>query len=62
MRRNPIYHYEVVRNLPFVAAIVAFMLAAIGLLAALQNPAIVLFALVPLAAGIGILRKRVWSA
>ena len=38
------------------------MLAAIGLLAALQNPAIVLFALVPLAAGIGILRKRVWSA
>ncbi|HMJ61265.1 MAG TPA: hypothetical protein VK493_05850, partial [Bryobacteraceae bacterium] len=62
MRRNPIYHYEVVRNLPFVAAIVAFMLAAIGLLAALQNPVLVLFALVPLAAGIGILRKRVWSA
>lgn len=50
------------RKLPFVAAIVAFLLAAIGLLAALQHPVLALFSLVPLIAGIGILRKRVWSA
>jgi signal peptidase I len=50
------------RKVPFVAAIVAFLLAAIGLLAAIQHPVLALFALVPLFAGIGILRKRIWSA
>jgi signal peptidase I len=50
------------RKLPFVAAIAAFLLAAIALLAAFQHPVLALFALVPLAAGIGILRKRIWSA
>jgi signal peptidase I len=50
------------RKLPFVAAIVAFLLAAIGLLAAFQHPVLALFSLVPLFAGIGILRKRIWSA
>jgi signal peptidase I len=50
------------KNLSLVAAVVAFLLAAIGLLGAIQQPVLVLFALVPLAAGIGILRKRVWSA
>jgi hypothetical protein len=50
------------KNLALVAAVVAFLLAAIGLLGAIQQPVLVLFALVPLAAGIGILRKRVWSA
>lgn len=50
------------KTLPRIAAIVAFLLAAIGLIAALQQPVLVLFALVPLCAGIGILRKRVWSA
>ena len=50
------------RKFPFVAAIVAFLLAAIGLLDALQHPVLAVFALVPLIAGIGILRKRVWSA
>jgi hypothetical protein len=50
------------RKLPFVAAIVAFLLVALGLLAALQHPVLALFALVPLIAGIGILRKRIWSA
>jgi signal peptidase I len=50
------------KNLPLVAAIVAFLLAAIGLLAAFQQPVLALFALVPLWAGIGILRKRIWSA
>jgi signal peptidase I len=50
------------RNLPFVAAIVAFLMAAIGVLAALQQPVLAIFALVPLMAGVGILRKRVWSA
>lgn len=50
------------KSFPPAAAIVAFLLAAIGLLAALQHPVLVLFALVPLLAAIGILRKRVWSA
>jgi signal peptidase I len=50
------------RKLPLVAAIAAFLLAAIGLLAALQHPVLAVFSLVPLFAGIGILRKRIWSA
>ncbi len=45
-----------------MAAVVAFLLATIGLLAALEQPVLALFALVPLFAGIGILRRRVWSA
>jgi hypothetical protein len=50
------------KTFPPAAAIVAFLLAAIGLLAALQHPVLAFFALVPLLAGIGILRKRVWGA
>lgn len=50
------------KNLPRIAAVVAFLLAAIGLIAALQQPVLAIFALVPLWAGIGILRNRVWSA
>jgi signal peptidase I len=50
------------RRLPFVAAIVALLLAVVGLLAALQHPVLAVFSLVPLSAGVGILRKRVWSA
>lgn len=53
---------SLLRRLPLVAAITAFVLAAIGLLAAFQQPVLAFFALVPLVAGIGILRKRVWSA
>ncbi len=49
-------------KLPQVAAVVAFLLAAIGLLSAAQQIALAIFALIPLAAGIGILRKRIWSA
>ena len=50
------------KTFPPAAAIVAFLLAAIGLLAALQHPVLAFFAFVPLLAGIGILRKRVWAA
>ncbi|HEY6988987.1 MAG TPA: hypothetical protein VH369_11415, partial [Bryobacteraceae bacterium] len=50
------------KNLPRIAVVVAFLLAAIGFLAAFQQPVLALFALVPLWAGIGISRKRVWSA
>ncbi len=49
-------------KLPPVSAVVAFLLAAIGLLSGLRELMLIVFALVPLAAGIGILRKRVWSA
>jgi signal peptidase I len=49
-------------KLPAVAAALAFCLAGIGLLSALQQIAVALFALIPLAAAIGILRRRVWSA
>ncbi len=49
-------------TLPLIAAITAFLLAAIGLLSAIQQVALALFSLVPLLAGIGILRKQVWSA
>lgn len=49
-------------KLPYGAAAVAFLIAGIGLLSGLQQIALALFALVPLAAGIGILRRRVWSA
>jgi len=50
------------KSLPRAAAIVAFLLAAIGLIAALQQPVLAFFALVPLWSGIGIFRKRAWSA
>ena len=44
------------------AAAAAFLFTAFSLVAALQQPVLVLSSLVPLAAGIGILRRRVWSA
>ncbi|HEX4170827.1 MAG TPA: signal peptidase I [Bryobacteraceae bacterium] len=49
-------------KLPNISAGVAFVLASIGLLSGLRALVLVLFALVPLAAGIGILRRRAWSA
>ena len=49
-------------KLVFVAALVAFLLAALGLLSAIQHPILALFSLVPLFAAIGILRRQVWSA
>lgn len=49
-------------KLPAVAAAIAFCIAGIGLLSGLQQIALAVFALVPAAAGIGILLKRVWSA
>lgn len=49
-------------RLPQIAAAAALCLAGIGLLSALQQIAVALFALIPLAAGIGILRGQIWSA
>jgi hypothetical protein len=50
-------------KLPRVAAIIAFVIAGIIILAGLSGPIIVLpLAIIPLCAGIGILRKHVWSA
>jgi signal peptidase I len=50
-------------KLPRVAAIIAFVIAGIIVLFGLLGPILVLpFAIIPLCAGIGILRKRVWSA
>jgi len=49
--------------LPRIATIVAFLIAGVVVLNGLQGPIVVLpFALIPLCAGIGILRRRVWSA
>lgn len=49
-------------KLALVAAIVALLVAAVGLLSAIRQPLLILSALVPAAAGITILRKRVWGA
>lgn len=49
-------------KLAVAAATTAFLLAAFGLLSAWQQIILVFSSLVPLMAGIGILRKRVWSA
>jgi signal peptidase I len=50
-------------KLPRIASIVAFVIAGIIILSALFGPIIILpFAIVPFCAGVGILRKRVWSA
>ena len=51
------------KQLPQIASIVAFVLAGLVIVSGLFGPIVVLpVAIVPLAAGIGILRKRVWSA
>lgn len=50
-------------KLPRIAAIVSVVIAASAILVGLLGPIVILpFAIVPLCAGIGILRKRVWSA
>jgi signal peptidase I len=50
-------------KLPLIASIVAFVIAEMIILVAIFGPIVVLpFAIIPLCAGIGILRKRVWSA
>ncbi|HWG22152.1 MAG TPA: signal peptidase I [Terracidiphilus sp.] len=49
--------------MPQIASIVAFVIAGINILAGLLGPIVALpLAIIPLCAGIGILRKRVWSA
>lgn len=54
---------ETLGRLPRIASIVAFVIAGIVVFNGLLGPVVVLpFAVVPLCAGIGILRKRVWSA
>jgi signal peptidase I len=50
-------------KMPRIASVVAFVMAALTVIGALTGPIIVLpLALVPLLAGIGIWRRRVWSA
>jgi signal peptidase I len=54
---------QTLKPLPRLASIVAFVLAGFVIVAGLLGPIVILpFAIIPLAAGIGILRKRVWSA
>ncbi len=53
---------KIERRLPLIAAVVALCLALIGLLSAFRTLTAVVFAFVPLLAGIGILRRRVWAA
>ena len=54
---------QISRKLPAIASIVAFVIAASVVLVGLLGPIVVIpFAIVPLCAGVGILRKRVWSA
>lgn len=49
--------------LPIIASIAAFAIAGIVVLNGLLGPVVILpFVIVPLCAGVGILRKRVWSA
>src|SRR5437016_994343 len=50
-------------KIPWIASVVAFLIAGSVLYAALTGQIILLlFAVIPLIAGIGIARKRVWSA
>jgi signal peptidase I len=54
---------QAIGKLPRIAAIVAFFIAGIVALEGLSGPIVLFpFAIVPLCAGVGILRKRVWSA
>jgi signal peptidase I len=54
---------QTLKGLPRTAAIIAFVIAGIIVLAGVLGPIIVLpLAIIPLFAGVGILRKRVWSA
>jgi len=50
-------------KIPRIACVVAFVLAVGAIIGTLMGPIILLpFALIPLVAGIGIMRRRVWSA
>jgi len=54
---------QTLKGLPRVAYVVAFVIAGFVVLAGLMGPVVVLpIAIFPLCAGVGILRKRVWSA
>ena len=54
---------QTLKKLPRIASIVAFVIAGIDILAVLLGPIIALpIAIIPISAGIGILRQRVWSA
>ncbi len=56
-------HMPIPASTPRVACVVAFIIAALTLLLAALGPVSALvIALIPLMAGIGILRRRVWSA
>jgi signal peptidase I len=50
-------------KIPWIAAVIAFLMAGLSILVALTGQIVLLpFALIPLIAGVGIVRKRVWSA
>jgi signal peptidase I len=54
---------QTLNQLPRIASIVAFVIAGIYVLAGSLGPIVILpLAIVPVCAGVGILRKRVWSA
>ena len=54
---------QTLERLPRIASIVAFVITGIVILSGALGPIVILpFALVPLCAGIGIWRRRVWSA
>src|ERR1017187_3584482 len=54
---------EISAKTPRVASVVAFVLAGLAMLSALTGQIVLApFAVIPLIAGIGIVRRRVWSA
>jgi signal peptidase I len=54
---------EKLKRLPRIASIVAFVMAGLLIIAGIFGPIVLLpLALIPLASGVGILRRRVWSA
>ncbi len=54
---------QALERLPRIASIVAFVIAGITILAVFVGPIVALpLAIIPLCAGIGIMRRRVWSA
>lgn len=54
---------QIPATLPRIASVVAFLIGGLGILGAALGPILVIpFAVIPIVAGIGILRQRAWSA
>lgn len=57
------WRMQTLNKLPRIACVVAFVIAAINIVVGALGPiAILPFSIVPISAGVGILRKRAWSA